>query len=219
MIFVSGAERPKPLVDLGPSSNLPEDYGVDFMWATPNGLVGFQRKAFPSDLLASLNDGRLGKELIQMQALDVKGIILEGVPIFTGDGALIWNYGNMTQANLWNLCYSLQANHGLVLFWTEDPAQTARLIQQIFAYTQKGEASKLMARGEKRWARLDNRAFAVYLLESVPGVGHTRATAIVDFFEGALPIEWKGTVKELMKVDGIGAKTAQTIVTAFGGKV
>lgn len=218
MIFVSGAERPPELRSLGPSSNLPEDYGVDFLWTTPTGMVGFQRKAFPGDLLASLNDGRLGKELIQMQALEVKGIVLEGMPMFTEHGALLFNYGNLTRANLWNLEYSLQANHGLVLFWTDTPAETASLLQQLYAYTQKGEASKLMQRSDKRWARVGNRSFAVYLLESVPGVGHQKAQAVVDFFEGTLPIEWKGTVRELMKVEGIGRKTAEAIVAAFGGK-
>lgn len=218
MIYVSGAERPPELRALGPTSNLPEEFGVDFMWATPTGMVGFQRKAFPGDLLASLNDGRLGKELAQMKALTVAGLILEGRPMFSEWGDLLFSYGSMTQAQIVNLQYSLMVNHGLVLLWTETPAETAKTLQTLYAYSSIGKESSLMKRVDKsKWGKSDAQDFATFLVESVPGVGHDKARKIVRAYGGGLPVKWHGTREKLLEIDGIGPKTADSIIAAFGG--
>jgi len=61
--------EPMTLKALGTVSLVPEDYGSDFLWASPVfGLVGVQRKE-ASDFVASVMDGRLDKELAQMKQL------------------------------------------------------------------------------------------------------------------------------------------------------
>ena len=217
-IHVSGAE-PAVLRRLGLSSNLSEEFGVDFMWASPLGMVGVQRKTFPQDFLSSLRDGRLGKELVQMKDLDVRVLVLEGTPLFTERGDLIFDYGNMSIAGLTNIQFSLQVNHALALLWSADLTDTARIIRTLFDYTQQGKRSGLTARsfGQKRWGDVNSAEFAVYLIESVPGVGHGKAVDIVKALGGTLPITWTGTRQQLLNVDGIGPKTADAILRAFGG--
>ena len=48
-------------------SSLPELHGCDAVSITAKGLIGYQRKTLP-DLQSSLLDGRLYKELGQLQA-------------------------------------------------------------------------------------------------------------------------------------------------------
>lgn len=217
MILVSGAE-PSQFHHLGPLSNATEQYGVDFLWATPSGLVGVQRKAFPSDLLASLDDGRLGKELAQMADLSKRVVILEGQPMFTDEGDLMFSYGSMTARALNNIEFSLQANHGVTVFWTNDHAHTAQRIEWLHDYTVENKPSSLMARsGKSGWGDPGTPGFAVYMLECVPGVGHKKAQAVVEAFGGKLPVKWTGERSELLKVPGIGPKNADAIIKAFGG--
>lgn len=221
MILVSPAERHRAFSDLGINAPQPELMGVDFLWAAPSGWVGFQRKRFPGDLLASINDKRLAKELQQMGQLEVKGILLEGEPMFTSHGTLLFSYGNMTHGQLVALQYSLQVNHNLVLLWTKDEWETAETVKALYSYTVQDKPSKLAERGKARmtnWGLSSNEAFAVYLLESVPGVGHQRAKDIVKHLGVPLPLHWTGDEKALLSVPGVGKKTVEAILEAFNGR-
>ena len=69
MLLVAPTEPPQ-LKKLGKVSSVPESYGLDYMFITHNSLIsGVQRKQFPGDFTSSLNDGRLGKEIVQMGPL------------------------------------------------------------------------------------------------------------------------------------------------------
>jgi len=216
-IFVSGAERDPALRALGESTNLPEEYGADFMWGSPMGLVGVQRKAFPADLLASLRDGRLGKEIDQMQELAIRYLVLEGQAYFTETGELMYDYGSMNLQALTNLEFSLWLNHGIAVKWSQSQNDTARVVRTLHEYTQRGEPSGLTARVDRRYGDVGSPAFSAFLLQSVPGVNQKRSTAILGALGGTLPIKWEGTRAELLAIPGVGPKIADAILRAFGG--
>lgn len=219
MIYVSGAEPPELRI-LGTSSNLPETFGADFLFASNAfGMVGIQRKRFPEDLVASMNDGRLGKELIQLQALDVRLLILEGVPLFTDRGDLIFDYSNMTKQSLLALQMSLIAHHRVVPLWTQSIEDTVQTIQTIYDYCAKAtSSSSLTGRVRKmKWGDGTAREFAVFFAEGIPGIGRTRAEALVEKF-GGLPIQLTVTRDQLLEVEGIGPKAADSIIRALGGQ-
>jgi ERCC4-type nuclease len=217
MIYVSGAERDPAFLELGERTNLPEEYGADFMWGSPLGLVGVQRKAFPADLLASLRDGRLGKEIKQMQELSVRYLLLEGPPYFSESGQLMYDYGHMNIQSLTNIEFSMLLNHGIGVKWTQNQKDTARVVRTLYEYTQRAEPSNLTARTDRRYGDLSSKDFAVFMVEIVPGVGFRKATAIVEGLGGTLPIRWEGTREELLKIPGIGPKIADAVLRAFGG--
>lgn len=188
--------------------------GADFAWASPKGLVGVQRKTFPADLVASLHDGRFAKELIQMQELAFRCLVLEGKPLFTASGDLLALYGNFTFDQLTAFQFSVQTNHGVNVFWTANVDQTALLIRSLYRYTKQGKDSTLTGRSVKRLWKPGTPEFDVYLLETVPTVGHVTAKSVVDTL-GGLPISWYGERKDLLTVPGVGKKTADIIMTAF----
>jgi ERCC4-type nuclease len=138
--------------------------------------------------------------------------------MFTEGGELIFEYGSMNKAALINVQLSLQMNHGCVVIWTTDLADTAKTILTLYEYTQRESGpSSLTARNGQRWGDLSSEAFSAFLIESVPGVGPNNAQAIVTALGGSLPISWHGTREELLKIPGIGPSTADNILKAFGG--
>lgn len=100
--------EPKALVKtLGKTSGKPESYGVDFMWKADDKWYGVQRKRFPDDLEASLADGRLAKEMGQIQGIDQAFLILEGMGKWTTDGEPMGRYDKLTKEGMFGLLTSI----------------------------------------------------------------------------------------------------------------
>src|SRR3974390_1283048 len=116
-MLVSPSEPPE-LRALGPTSTLCEQRGVDFLFASTLGPVGVQRKEI-SDLLASVYDGRLAREVAQMAALPYKVVLCEGETRWTTDGFLLSTNRGWTRSQHDGLLWSLQL-HGCWLASTSD---------------------------------------------------------------------------------------------------
>lgn len=213
VIFRSPTEQNVAFKDF-PSSSLPETKGADFLFSVPEfGFVGVQRKEL-RDLVASLRDGRLAKEIGQMESLAMKVLVIEGRPGWTRDGESSRASGwSITQQN--GLIYSLFLKNFLVLT-TEDAYNTSRSILQLKNYLLKSGGHSSLERRPKAvgtWGRPNSREFAIHVLQSFPGVGPDLAKRIYDRF--GLPLRWTIDVLELQTLDGIGMKKAATIITAL----
>lgn len=212
-ILVSPAEPPV-LKAIGQSSPIPERYGADFWWATSEGAsVGVQRKEV-RDLVNSLHNGLLGKEVAKMEALDVRVLLIEG--------SFRWNTNGTSMAvNGW----SIQQLRGLTFsmfsqgFWvvqTESREGTIELVSQLRKYLDKGSHSLIRHRPKAQgsWGKATNREWAVHLLQSFDGVAVGTAESIYDHFEG-VPLAWTITKDEMKEVKGVGPKRAESLMTAL----
>lgn len=223
-LYVSGAE-PAPIREaLAPClvSNLPEDYGADFLFFSDRfGACGIQRKTFPEDLLNSRNDGRLAKELNQMRDLDTALIVLEGTPWFTDTGNLLYDYGSFTAEGVVNLTLSFFVNYGIYTHWTENHAQTVQFVKWAYNYLCNSDTSALASRpagkavGQKWGSLAESPEFAQWVLASVPGLGTTKARSIVEHFGGRVPLRLDASIQELTAVPGIGKVGARRIKRAL----
>lgn len=195
-------------------SSLCEQRGSDFLFSVPDlGFVGIQRKAIP-DLVASLRDGRLAKEIGQMEHLAMKVVILEGREAWTRDGeSLLVNGWSETQQT--GILFSLFLKNFLVLK-THDQAATMKSISQLQRYLTKGNHSSLDRRPKAvgTWGKSDSKEFGIHVLQSFPGVGPDLAKRIYERY--GLPLRWTVDVMDLQQLDGIGTKKAATIITALG---
>src|SRR6516162_7072760 len=105
---------------LGKVSSVPEEYGVDFLFAsTEFGLVGVQRKEL-SYFVASVKDGRLSKELGQMKRLGLAMLVLEGVPKWTIDGLLMSSSTQWRKTQHLGVMWSIQLSN----CWTSSTTST-----------------------------------------------------------------------------------------------
>lgn len=211
---------------LGTSSWKAEEYGVDAFWIARKKMYGVQRKAL-SDFVASVDDGRLATERLQMFALDHAFLVLE-----TGErggaqprempggglAALTKWARPWTGPQLRGVVYGLMAD-GIQVMWTRDEAETLERVRELEAWSKKDSHGSARGRGaapQNVFGERGSREYATWLLRSLPGVGAKMADAIFDHF-GGLPLALRNGIgiAELTAVPGVGKVTAERIVAVF----
>lgn len=215
MTIVAPTE-PAQLKALGRVSLTPERFGADVLFASRLGTVGVQRKAMPGDFLASVTDGRLSKEVSQLQTLDLRVLVLEGRPTWTVDGELVNPWGQTwTRSQHRRFLWSMRLS-GVWVEWSDDVRDTCAVIEDLRAWTAKAKHGSLMRRpGVKgAWGKPTSREWQTHLLESFDGVGADLAGRIIDKFGGA-PLAWTVGVDDLMRVHGVGKVKARRMVGAL----
>lgn len=212
---------------MGTSTWRCEDYGVDFMWIARKRSWGVQRKAL-KDLVASVEDGRLAKERMQMASLDVAVLVLEtgerggGWPREMPNGQLAalggfgrpWT-GSQLRGVLWGLC-----DEGVRVEMTRDEAETLVRVKELESWSRKARHESARGRGmapKDVFGKRGVKEYGVWLLSSLPGVGVEIAGRVWDEFDG-LPFGMKDGVgeKELCRVPGVGKVMARRILEVFG---
>lgn len=217
-MFVSPAE-PAAFKHLGASSLVTESYGVDFLWTSALGMVGVQRKQFPSDFLASMHDGRLNVEYAQMKELDLAILMIEGAAHWTTEGNLIRDRNakrhQWTRSQHRNYFHSVQLR-GIHVVYTDNVTDSIQYLMDLQLWSNKVDHNSLDTRPGPTgsgWARVTNRDYQVHLLTSLPNVGPKTAKAILDVV--GMPFLLTSTREELMAVPGIGATMADRIIKVF----
>lgn len=216
-MLVSPAE-PAAVRALGRTSMVPERFGFDVMWWAAGARVGVQRKEV-KDLRASVDDGRLAKELRQAEcaAVSRKVLIVEGSVRFDDQGRMQGRYtGRWTRA-MWNGVLWGMWNAGWWVHPTANIRETCEALEMLEKWTQKERHGSLAARASKVpsiWGtRPSDREYATWVLEGIDGVGAELAGRIYDTF-GGLPVQWAEGVDEqwMEMVPGIGKIKARKIM-------
>lgn len=209
--------EPKFIKDAIPHISIltPEEYGVDYMWGVEGGFAGIQRKE-TTDLIASVYDGRLQKELVQMQGLVYKFLVIEGRWNWNRDGELVNQYSTFSKKQLVGLLLSVQAR---TIAWldTESMNDTVKIIGQVKNWTEKPSHDSLLARpkpDKSVWGTRSSRDWGIHILTSFPGIGPKLAAAIIDHF-GEVPLDWNADLSELMAVPGLGKNKAWELIKAL----
>lgn len=229
-MFISTTEPPE-LHALGVVSNYPEEYGADILWDSRLGLVGVQRKEFPGDFLASIQDNRLNEQLQKMKSLDVAILLLEGPVQWTTEGEL---YGRQPRKRTYsghrdyswsriqhhNYLASVQMR-GVQVHSTESLGETIECLNGLRVWSDKREHSSLDSRATAKnpvWYDLSNPDFYTWFYQGIlpSGIGPKTARAIYE----RLGLIFRLTVgpAELETVPGIGKKKAQLIDRIWNGR-
>ena len=198
---------------IGKVSTRCEVYGVDFMWGHADGLHGVQRKTV-QDLLASVSDGRLQREVGQALPLITRHLILEGRVTWTNEG-VIAGWGSRWTARQWTgLLASVSQTFAVIP--TDNHQQTIWAVEALYEWTAKEHHRTLATRPgpQGAWGKPTNREYQVHLVQGLPNVGVELATRIVETL--GVPFTWKVTAEDLVKIPGIGKKKAQQIMECLG---
>lgn len=214
-MLVSPAE-PEKLRAVGTVSSRPEKFGADFLFFAHKQWVGIQRKEI-SDLIASLADGRLAREVAQMQSLDQRVLIVEGSVRFTNDGEMMDRpFGQKLTKKQWKgLLWSVRAKD-IWVDYTDDADDTISWLQWFEQWFKRDKHSSLDRRPGpvSLWGNPTNEDYQRHLVMGLPGVGPELADRIVKAF--GVPFGWCISYEDLLTVDGIGAKKAKSIWEAIG---
>ena len=217
MMLVSPTEREllSLLSGRAMSHPLPERYGADVLIVVEGrGKMAIQRKTL-DDLLASLEDGRLARELGLLSQVQYPALMLEGQPAWTSDGHLRkpWS-SRWTRTQLRNLLRSVWWVHGVAVEHTHDIADTAMAIIELEVWFRKTVHRSLLSRPKRSsrdsWGMSSKESSAIFFLQGLPGVGPGLATAIYRRF-GKIPMSWTCAFEELKSVDGIGERRARAL--------
>lgn len=220
IFIVAPTERDKHIIGLvgdeGEVSMLPERYGCDVLWRAQGEWWGVQRKEI-KDFIASIQDGRLAREVAMMKGLPCMVVTIEGRVRYTTEGTLMigkWQ-SDITRTQLEGMIMSLMEK-GVHTVWTEDTRDTARWIRAFAGWSLKGRHSALMRRPgpSSPWGSISNEDWAVHFLQGIDGLGSEKARAVIKFF-GGVPISWDVTEEELRQVPGIGPTLSRKMYVAL----
>lgn len=212
MILVSPTEPPA-LRALGKVSSTPESFGCDLLLVSRQGKLGIQRKVFPADLIASLEDGRLSDQLLKMADLDRACLILIGYPKWTLEGELVWrNWSGRvwTFDSIHGALATAALETGVGTFWVRDEAEFVLLVQTLEKWNRREKHSTTRTRSRpkaKGWG-ISRELQQAHFLQGLPGVGPELAERIVREFDG-VPLQWSVGKGEMMQVHGVGKMKAE----------
>lgn len=218
MILISPTDREllSLLGDRAMSHSLPEQHGADVLVVVSGcGKLAIQRKAFPDDLLASIDDGRLARELAMLSRTEYPVLIVEGRPQWTADGHLMASWASRwTRQQLRNLLRSVWLTHGVMVEYTDDINDTATAILELEAWFRKKVHRSLLSRPKQTvrdsWGKSSQEDIHRFLLQGLPGIGTVLAEAILERF-GKAPLSWSCTFDELKSVPGIGERRSKAL--------
>lgn len=212
--------EPLPIRALGRIHSLPEKRGVDVLFAAGGRWVGVQRKE-TRDLVASVRDGRLHREVQQMTtclacgALGIAVLVVEGRFAWTVDGEWVEPGWRWTRRQHRGLLWSVRSR-GIWVESTTGCEDTADLCRDLEGWARKDRHSSLDHRPGPAgmWGKATTREYASHVLQGFDGVGPELAGRILDHF-GRLPIGWLVTAADLEEVAGIGKVRAKKLICAL----
>lgn len=201
---------------VGEVSMLPERYGCDVFWRARGEWWGVQRKEI-KDFIASIQDGRLAREVAMMKPLPIAVVVIEGRIKWSTDGVLMvgnWST-SVTRAQYEGMIMSLMSKQVHVVH-TQDTRDTARWTRQFAQWSTKARHASLDRRPGpvSPWGHISDEDWAVHFLQGIDGLGSEKARAVVKHF-GKVPIAWEVTEQELMAVKGIGKVLARKMLNAL----
>jgi len=172
------------------------------------GRVIVERKRIP-DFLSSLCDGRLFRQAAALAASGLRALV-----ILEGPGSE-WRQSKLRREAIQGAMLTLGVIFDLQILRSRDEAETAQII--VFAAHQLRQSAHAALR-RPGWRPRGKRSRQLYILTSLPGVGATRAQALLKHF-GSVEHVISASEVELLAVSGVGPHTAAAIQWAVREEV
>lgn len=196
------------------SSPLCEKKGADILAPTGKGLLGIQRKEIPSDFLASLEDGRLARELpLLSKEVDFPILLLEGIFIYDADDRLRAG-GRLTRYNcigIKRLLRSVFYSHSVYVEHSKGLSDTPTVVRELVDYFSHDHTS-LFTRPKLQglWGKPTPNEQICYFYQGVPGVGVVLAQTLTEVFPSPVGLV-TASLDDLKTIPGIGKQRAERI--------
>ena len=213
-ILISAKEPSKmklALGEFGVESNIPYDFKI----FTPLGVIAIERKHFPNDFIASVDDDRLSRELAAMRS-DSKYqiLVIEGKANYTRKGNLIigrietkWSLNGIK-----NLIRSIQFVEGCYIEYTDNMIGTATFLKDISAYFMTDKHLSLRSRQSLRtdWLIPTDKERLLYFYQGLPGIKYGRAIILAEAYPCPLLL-YEASILDISKLKGIGKGLSKNI--------
>ena len=202
--------------------------GFDFLLYTNRGEFPIERKQIPEDLIASVRDGRLQRELIAMREISsMVLILLHGKFRFRGENLIMRGQRQWTKTGIRNLLRSLQLMEGAIIETAETDQDLVRIVNEWQEYLDAPVHRSIRGR-----PRIDQdysvpirmeriRYFYAGLPtsdgERMRSLGIQKAKELQKVFPNPIDL-YPATVDQIMSVKGFGKNTAECIYKFLRGE-
>ncbi|MFQ6010237.1 MAG: ERCC4 domain-containing protein [Candidatus Aenigmatarchaeota archaeon] len=160
--------------------------------------VAIERKT-AADFVSSVIDQRLFSQVKRLKENFEKPVL-----IVEGDNI----YERLNPNAVRGTIASLVLDFNIPIIWTRDPGETAGMIFWLAKREQIDEKREVAIRGEKKAMSVPKQQ--EFIVAGLPGVSNKRARALLKHFKTPSAV-FSAEEKELVKVEGIGKKTAKNI--------
>ena len=213
--------EPKKIKDLLPDL-IESPMGYDIKLFTKIGTIGIERKKIPGDLISSVDDGRLGREILAMRDdTDFQVILLHGRIRYDKDGTVhlakkVKSY--WTEVAINNLLRTIEYVECCFLEYAANNYDLIRVLHELQEYLDKGKHMSLKGRPsiQKNWIIPTKEEKVMYFYQGLPGIRVARAREIYNYFPAPLEL-FCATPVDIAKVPGIGKNTAKGIYNFLRG--
>jgi len=207
----------KDMVKLFGESAILEPLPYDMQLVTRNGLLPMERKKVPSDFLASVSDGRLSQQIMDMRAVSpFYVVLLHGEFVYKSDGTLVT--GNKHDKSRWtrkairNLKRTIQYVEGAFIEEASTDQELVEVVTTLQEYFDSNHHFSMRTRPsmESDWfvPRWDERILHFY--QGIPGVSIVRSRSLFKVCPKPLDL-YQMTLDDFQRIDGFGPKLSRGV--------
>jgi ERCC4-type nuclease len=183
--------------------NLP----FDLLLYTKTGPIALERKVFPSDFIASVQDGRFSREIAEMhEQSQLCFIICEGKPrwreghLISGGRVCHWN-----KTAIWNIKRSLRYQEGCDILETDNLTDTVEQVVELADYfdTEKHRSLHNRTGVKSNWPKATDEERYLHWLQGLPECRIGRAKLLAGRYK--TPDElFSASIKDINSIKGMG---------------
>lgn len=190
--------------------------GYDICLLTNLGKVGIERKRVPSDLISSIEDGRLGREILAMrEECKVMVILFHGVMRYNANGTLKLGRGTSyrwTDKGIRNVRRTLEFVEGCYVECARNNEELVKVVNEVQEYLDKPRHDSMHIRQgiKSNWIRSTREEKIIYWMQGLPGVGISTARKLYEKFPTPLSI-FQAVPEDISSIPRMGKTVAMGI--------
>ena len=184
--------------------------------------VGIERKKIPGDLISSIEDGRLGREILAMrEECQVMIVLYHGVMRFNKNGTLRLGRRTSyrwTEKGLRNIRRTLEFVEGCHIEYAKNNYELVKVVSELQEYLDEKEHLSTKGRSpiKSDWIKPIYYEKVRYFYDGIPGVAVVGAKKLADKFPSPMQL-YSASVEEIMEIPRVGRAMATGIYNFLRG--
>ena len=197
--------------------------GYDIQLLTEAGKIGIERKT-PSDLLGSVTDGRLNREILAMrEETAIQIVLIHGKFRYRADntfytGPKRYKGREWTRKGVRNLRRTIRYVEGCYIEEANNNGDLVTILNEIQDYFDERRHLSLKGRPgiHTDWIVPTREEKIRHFYDGLPGIAPARANELVKYFPSPMDL-YQASVKDISGIRGFGKGTAQSIYDFLRG--
>ena len=214
--IVITTNEPREIKNLFGEQALESPMGFDMLLYTSKTPLPIERKKVPGDLLASVTDGRLAREISAMREVSQFFVVLlHGTIIYRKDDS-VYMYGNKgrnwTKKGVRNLLRTLQFVEGAYIEYASTDEELVQVVNELQEYfdRQYHLSFRLRPSFQTNWIMPTRQEKVIYFFQGLPGISAIRAKSLSEKFPSPLNL-YQASVDDITQISGLGNVLATRI--------